>query len=96
MAPDAQSGAELTVSQAATMLGISRHTVYRLIREGVLCCRRVGLPSSRRPTYRVLADEVSTLQRRYERQTSQNANGSPRKALQRITTNDLKFIRLRI
>jgi excisionase family DNA binding protein len=94
MAPDAQSDAEVTVGEATQILGVSRDTVYRLIREGHLRCRKAGMPTSQRPTYRVLAEEVLQLRQRYERKTAPQFKPSQRKVTKRITANDLKFIRL--
>jgi len=96
MASAAQSTtpSELTVSAAATILGTSRHTVYRLIHDGFLSYRQVGLPISRRPTYRVLADEVSQLRQRYERKTTNLSVPHPRKITKHVTTDDLEFIRI--
>jgi excisionase family DNA binding protein len=94
MVSDAQSTdpVELTVSAAASTLSISPDTVYRLIHGGHLRYRQVGLPSSRRPTYRLLADDVLELLQRYERQHQSPEVPSQRKTTKRVTTGDLEFI----
>jgi hypothetical protein len=97
MAPadqQADANLETTVSGAASLLGVSRHTVYRLIGEGVLGCRNVGLPWSRRPSYRVLVDEVRRLRQPYERHTHGPATSGQRKATKRVSTAELEFIRM--
>jgi excisionase family DNA binding protein len=96
MESDAQliAAVELTVSAAARTLAISPDTVYRLIHGGHLPFRQVGLPSSRRPTYRLLADDVLDLLQRYERQHQSPAVPSRRKTTKRVTSGDLEFIRL--
>jgi excisionase family DNA binding protein len=92
--PQSTKPAELTVCEAAKLLGVSRHSVYRYIRQGLLPRRHVGLPNSRRATYRLLADEVMDLRNAYERHDCPEPTGR-RKATKRITTADLEFIRLR-
>lgn len=86
--------AELTISAAAAILGSSRGTVYRLVHQGVLRYRLVGLPGSRRPTFRVLADEVNQLRHHYERRTTGHLKPQPRKTTKQSTTQELHYIRL--
>ena len=95
MQPDAQSNGpdELQVGAAATILGTSRDTVYRLIHEGLLGYRCVGLPSSRRPTYRVLANDVYALREQHQRKQTERPSRH-RKSTKRVSTDDLRFIRL--
>ena len=85
---------ELTPREAADVLGVSRHTVYRLIRDGALEARSAGLPNSRRPNYRILEREVIELRTSFTRQKRSHQRPGSRKAQKLITTNSLKYIRL--
>ena len=85
---------ELTPGEAADLLGVSRHTVYRLIRNGALKVRSVGLPGSRRESYRVLEREVIEMRTTFTRQKHPNQRSKSRRVQKRTTTDSLKHIRL--
>ena len=71
---------ELNLSEAAAVLGIDRRTVRKLIELGVLAARIASPPTSKRPRYRIPAEEVISLRNSYHRQA---CHRSPRKQITR-------------
>ena len=57
--------AELTVKQAAGLLGVSATTVRRRIMAGSLTARNAAQPSSRRPAWRLPADTIAVMRSGY-------------------------------
>ena len=56
---------ELTVSEAAAILGVNRRTVLRLIQQGLLRYRSAALPTSIRPRYRIPRIDIMELRTDY-------------------------------
>ncbi len=56
-----QPDKELSVAEAAAMMSVSRFTIYRYIRDGILSYRDIGLPGGGRPTYRLLQQEIESV-----------------------------------
>jgi len=56
-----QPDKELSVAEAAAMMSVSRFTIYRYIRDGILSYRDIGLPGGGRPTYRLLQQEIENI-----------------------------------
>ena len=60
---------EVSLAEAARILGIDPRTVKGLIQQGLLRARLAGLPTSKRPRYRIPEQDVLTLRNSYQRQT---------------------------
>lgn len=56
---------ELSLSQAAELLGVDKKTVARYIRDGVLEWRNIAPPSSSRPTFRIKLESALRFRTRY-------------------------------
>lgn len=50
---------EVSITEAADILNVSRKTVYKMISAGALRVRDAAPPGSRRARYRLLRDEVT-------------------------------------
>ena len=85
---------ELNVAQAARILDVDRRTVKRLIAQGVLRARVSGLPTSKRPRYRIPETDVLGLRNTYDRAGDSETGQRWRKVTNRTSTNDLRHIQL--
>ena len=83
---------EFSLAEAARVLSIDRRTVKGLVTSGVLRARVAGLPSSRRPRYRIPQADVLAFRNEYQA-ASRGARLSG-KAAKRIPTDQLKHIHL--
>jgi hypothetical protein len=73
---------EVTVRDAAGILGVDPKTVIGYITEGVLPARNIALPSSKRPVWRLKLGDVVELRTGYVRQEpapQNNGNGHPKR-----------------
>ena len=86
---------EVTLKEAAQVLGCDAQTVMKFIRSGLLEFRDAGSPFNLRPTYRIKLESVVELRTTYRRQSDIT---SPRQKQQRRTatpsTTRLRHIRL--
>ncbi len=57
--------AELSLAEAATVLGVDKKTVLRYMRDGVIEWRNIAPPSSSRPTFRVKLESALKLRTAY-------------------------------
>lgn len=81
---------EFTITEAAAVLSVDRRTVKALITSGVLRARVAGLPTSRRPRYRIPKSEVLAFRNNYAASNS-GAKASETRA-QRATADNLHHI----
>jgi hypothetical protein len=84
---------ELTVTEAAKLLGVSRRTVLRLIKANEIRFRSAAGPSSSRPRYRVPMIDVINLRNSYQKWTD-NPNSVRRRTKRTNDTIELRFIDL--
>jgi excisionase family DNA binding protein len=83
---------EFSVAETANVLGVDRRTVKDLIKSGILRVRVAGVPSSRRPRYRIPQSDVLAFRNGY--QTVDREARSPAKTTKRNSTDQLKHIHL--
>lgn len=81
---------EFSVAEAARVLDIDRRTVKGLIKSGVLRVRAAGVPSSRRPRYRIPQSDVLAFRNGY--QAGDREARRPAKTTKRNSTDQLKHI----
>ena len=81
---------ELTVTEAACILGVSRRTVLRFVQRGALRFRSAAVPNSLRPRYRIPRTDVVDLRNRYHLRTTTPAAGKVRGG--RATSEDRKLL----
>jgi len=86
---------ELSVPEAARILTVSRYTIYRYIREGVLSSRDVALPSSNRHCYRLLLVEVQNLKASRQRLGWRRPEKQLRQSTVQYSLNSLHRLRVR-
>ena len=86
---------ELTLTEAARLLGVDRRTVKALIEGGFLRARMAGRPRSLKPRYRLPKDDVLQLRNSYSVGLPQQTITHNRKTTKRSCSCDLKHIRLK-
>jgi hypothetical protein len=84
---------EFSLVEAAQVLAIDRRTVKGLVQAGVLRARLAGLPSSRRPRYRIPQADVLALRNEYRSMNHQAHR--PVKITNRSSTGQLQHIHLK-
>jgi hypothetical protein len=69
---------ELSLTDAAAMLGVDKKTVIRYMHDGVLEWRDIAPPSSSRPTYRIKLASALKLRTHYTSEPEQPVERPPR------------------
>lgn len=67
--------AELTLTEAAEVLGVDKKTVIRYMHDGVLEWRNIAPPSSSRPTFRIKLESALKLRTGYQTETASESPG---------------------
>lgn len=70
--------AELSLAEAAAVLGVDKKTVLRYMHDGVIEWRNIAPPSSSRPTFRIKLESALKLRTQYTSEPEQ-----PRERTQR-------------
>src|SRR4051812_2188295 len=86
---------ELSISEAAEILELDRRTVKKLIEQAVLSARIASPPTSKRPRYRIPADEVIGLRNSYHR-NSTTWRGERKKVIHRRSAGQFSHIKLKL
>jgi len=86
---------DLSLSEAAGILNMDRRTVKKLIEQAVLPARIAGPPTSKRPRYRIPAEEVLHLRNSYGRH-ARPWGVERKKVTRRKSTDVLSHIKLKI
>jgi len=81
---------EWTVQEAASVLGVSRRTVLRLLERGLLRFRSTASPFSKRPRYRIPKIDVLDLRNDYAVRATTPARQSSR--AEAATRDDLQLL----
>lgn len=84
---------DLTVTEAAMRLSVSRDTVYRYLQQGVLSYRTIS-PDAIRPTYRIPASEVDRLLLTRCQNDPGKRSEHSRRSVKTIRVSSLKFLRI--
>jgi hypothetical protein len=85
--------AELSLAEAADVLGVDKKTVLRYMRDGLLEWRDIAPPSSSRPTYRVKLESALKLRTGYISEPVQPAERKPRGARRQYQSKYVRIVR---
>ena len=90
---DLELPAELSLSEAARVLGVDKKTVLRYVRDGVLEWRDIAPPSSSRPTYRIKLESALKLRTGYRSEPEEPAERKPRVARRQYQSRHVRIVR---
>ncbi len=86
---------ELSLSETAEILDLDRRTVKKLIEQAVLPARLASPPTSKRPRYRIPAEEVLLLRNSYRRY-SRSWGGERKTVIRRRSAVEFPHIKLKL
>src|SRR4051794_13987825 len=86
---------ELSLSEAAEILDLDRRTVKKLIEQAVLPSRIAGPPTSKRPRYRIPAEDVICLRNSYHRR-SKRWGAERKKTIRQPPAHEFSHIKLKL
>ena len=86
---------ELSLLEAAEILELDRRTVKKLIEQAVLSARIASPPTSKRPRYRIPAEEVIYLRNSYHRNSTRWGD-ERKKIVHRRSSGQFSHIKLKL